>query len=82
MVSLNDLVKQGGKCVNAFVAAAVDTDARVGPFATREDNLLESVAKFVPAIFASFPDITSKGLRKERLGSAGEVRELSDLRGC
>lgn len=81
VVLLNDLVEQRSKGVEALMATCVDTNARVGPFATGEDALLESVAKSVLSILASVPYVTCEDLGEERLGSAGEVGELFDLAG-
>ena len=61
VVSLNDLVEEWGESVVAFVAASVHSDTRVGPFAAREDALLESVSESVFLIFALIPNVTGKG---------------------
>ena len=79
MVLLDDLVEKRSEGVVAFVAAGVDTDAGVGPFATREDALLEGEAVLVLLVLAFIPNVASQHLGKERLGSTGEEGELSDL---
>ena len=69
VVALDDFVEHRSKGVEALVAASINTDARVGPFSTREDALLEGVAIFVFTVLASIPDVTSENLGEERRGS-------------
>ena len=82
VILLDDLVKERGEGVEALVAARVDTDARVGPLAAREDALLECEAILVLAVLAVLPDVAREHLGQERLGAAGEHGELGDLRGA
>ena len=81
MILRDDLVEKRSESVEAFVAARIDTNTRIGPLATREDALLEGVAILVFLILALVPDIPSQSLREERFGARGEVRELRDLTG-
>ena len=79
MVLLDNLVEKRSEGVEAFVAASVDADARVGPFATREDALLEGEAIHVFLVLAGIPHIAGKHLREKGFSSAGEVGEFGDL---
>jgi hypothetical protein len=81
VVLLNDLVEQRSKGVEALVATCIHTDARVGPFATGEDALLEGEAKPIRSVFAGVPDIAGQDLGQKGFGSTREVGELGDLRG-
>ena len=69
VVSLNDLVHEGGKVVVGLVGATVDTDTGVGPFAAGEDALSEGETVLVLSILALFPDITGEALREQRCGA-------------
>ena len=69
MILLNDLVKEGRKGVVTFVAARVDANARVSPFAAGENALLEGVSKAVFFVLAGFPNIASEGFGEERFGA-------------
>ena len=79
VVLLDDLVEKWSKGVEALVAASIDTDARVGPFAAREDALLERESVLVLSILTGFPDVTGEHSGEKRLGSAWEEGELSNL---
>ena len=79
VILLDDLVEEGSKGVVALVAACVHTDARVGPFATGEDALLESEAKLILPVFASVPHVTGKDLGEKRFCTTGEVWHFRDL---
>ena len=81
VILLDDLVEERSKGVEALMAACVHTDARVGPFATGEDALLESEAELVLSVLAGVPHVACEHLGEEGLGAAGEVGELRDLRG-
>ena len=82
MVLLDDLVEQRSKGVEALVATCVHTDARVGPFATGEDALLEGVAILVLFVFAGVPHISGEHLGQQTLGSAWEEGEALDFLGA
>ena len=82
MIFRDDLVKERSESVEAFVAARIDTNTRIGPLATREDALLEGVAIFVFLVLAFVPDVLREDLREEGLGSAWEIGEALDLFGA
>ena len=65
MILLDDLVKERGESVKALVAASIDTDTGVGPFATGEDALLEGEAILILSVLAGIPNVTSENLGKE-----------------
>jgi len=81
VVHLDDLVEERGKLIVRVVATSVDTDTRVGPFSSREDSLLESVAVLVNSIFALFPNVLGEALGKDGSSSAREVWESLDVLG-
>ena len=60
------------------MTASINTDSGVGPFATREDALLEGEAVFILTVLACIPDVTGEHLAEERLGAAREVGVLGD----
>ena len=64
MILRDDLVEEGSERVVAFMAARIDTDARLDPLATGEDALLEGEAIFVRSIFARIPHISRQHLRE------------------
>jgi hypothetical protein len=65
VVSLDDLVHEGGKVVVRLVGTSVHTDARVGPLGAREDGLLESESVLVLSVLALLPDVLSEALVEE-----------------
>jgi len=65
VILLNDLVKEGRESVVPLVATCVDANARVGPFAARENALLERVSKTVFLVLAGFPDVAGEGLGEQ-----------------
>ena len=79
MIFRDDLVKERSESVETFMAARIDTNTRVGPLATREDALLESVSESVFLVLALVPDVTGKGFGEKRFGSTWEVREHGHL---
>lgn len=79
VIVLNDLVEEWGKGVVALVAARVHTDARLYPFATGEDALLEGEAILILLVLALVPDIARQHLGQERFRSTREVREALDF---
>ena len=79
MIFRDDLVKERSEGVETLVAASVHTDSGVGPFATGEDTLLESISILVFSIFASIPHVTCENLGEKRLSSTREEREFGDL---
>jgi hypothetical protein len=81
VVHLDDLVEERGELIVRVVATSVDTDTRVGPFSSREDSLLESVAVLVNSIFALFPNVLGEALGKDGSSSTREVWESLDVLG-
>ena len=81
VVLLDDFVEERGKLVVTLMAAGVNTNARVGPLAAREDGLLEGESTLVNAILALLPHVTSENLGEERFGAFGEDGELGDFLG-
>ena len=79
VIRLDDLVEERSEGVETLVAASVHTDTGVGPFATGEDTLLESISILVFSIFAGIPHVTSENLGEKRLSSTREEREFGDL---
>ena len=79
MIFRDDLVKERGESIEAFMAARIDTNTRVGPLATREDALLEGVAIFVFLVLAFVPDVPREDLGEEGLSAAREIGEAFDL---
>ena len=58
VILLDDLVEKRSKGVESFMTSSVDTDSRVGPFATGEDALLEGKSIFILLVLALFPNVT------------------------
>ena len=79
VIRLDNLVEERSEGVETLVAASVNTDSGVGPFATGEDTLLESISILVFSIFAGIPHVTSENLGEKRLSSTREEREFGDL---
>ena len=82
MILGDDLVKERSERVEAFMAARIDTNARISPLATREDALLEGVAIFVFLVLAFVPDVPREDLAEEGLSAAREIGEGFDLLGA
>ena len=82
MILRDDLVKERSERVEAFMAARIDTNTRIGPLATREDALLEGVAIFVFLVLAFVPDVPREDLGEEGLSAAREIGEAFDLLGA
>ena len=82
MILRDDLVEKRSESVEAFVAARIDTNTRIGPLATREDALLEGVAIFVFLVLAFVPDVPREDLAEEGLSAAREIGEAFDLFGA
>ena len=81
MIVLDDLVEERSKGVVALVAACIHTDARIRPFATGEDALLEGEAILILLVLALVPYVSCKSFGKKRSGAAREEGVLSNL-GC
>ena len=81
VVRLDDLVHEGSEVVEGFVGTTINTDAGVGPLATREDSLSESVSVFVLSVFALLPEISGESLGEKGGGTSGEKGEVSNILG-
>lgn len=79
VVLLDDLIEEGSEGIVRVVGASIDTNARLGPLASREDGLLEGEAELVVLVLQLFPDLWCKALGEEGLSASGEVGEISDL---
>ena len=79
VIVLDDLVEERGECIVSFVTSGIYADAGVGPLATREDALLESISEWVLFVLALFPDVTGEGLGEQRGGAGWEIGEFGDL---
>ena len=79
MVILDDLIEKWCECIKSFVTTSINADAGVGPLASREDALLESISEWVLFVLALFPDVTGEGLGEQRGGAGWEIGEFGDL---
>ena len=58
VILLDYLVEKRSKGIKALVTSCVNTDSRIGPFATGEDALLEGKSIFIRLVLALLPNIT------------------------
>ena len=65
MVILDDLIEKRCECIKSFVTTSINADAGVGPLASREDALLESISSWVFLVLAFLPDVTGESLGEE-----------------
>ena len=65
MVILDDLIEKRCECIKSFVTTSINADAGVGPLASREDALLESISSWVLLVLAFLPDVTGESLGEE-----------------
>jgi hypothetical protein len=79
VIIVDNLVEEGSESVVGVVGASINTNTGVGPFAARENCLLEGESKLILGVLKLLPNLGSEALRQEGVGACGEVGEVSNF---